>query len=127
MERKLFMLLAFCFNLCMLCAQDIYPPESTKDIHLEGNWKDNWDNSNKDLSEETYAKYSQSRLFICSSSSEISNYYILSKQGKIILSGIPSYNPEAITISICTLPKGTYTLYFYEGDRFWYGTFTLER
>lgn len=127
MERKLFMLLVFCFNLCMLRAQDVYPPESTKDIHLEGNWKDNWDNDNKDLTEETYAKYSRSRLFIWSSSSEISNYYILNKQGKIIQSGIPSSNSKAITISICALPKGTYTLYLCEGNRLWYGTFTLEQ
>lgn len=127
MERKLFMLLAFCFNLCMLRAQNVYPPESTKDIHLEVSWKNSRGNDNKDLTEETYAKYSRSRLFIWSSSSEISNYYILNEQGKIKLNGIPSSNSEAITISLCTLPKGTYTLYLYEGDRFWYGTFTLER
>lgn len=126
MERKLFMLLAFCFNLCMLRAQDVYPPESTKDIHLEGNWKDNWGNDNKDLSKETYAKYSRKRLFIWSSSG-ISSYYLLNKQGKIILTGVTSSDSEVATISLCTLPKGTYTLYLYEGDRFWYGTFTLER
>ena len=129
MERKLFILLTFCFNLAVLNAQEIFPPESTKDIHLEVSWKDINSSANKDLSEEVYAKYSAKELFIWFSYTECSNYYIINNRSrKIVLSSsISPTNSEATIVPLCSLPKGVYTLYIYEGDRFWYGSFTIER
>lgn len=101
---------------------------------LQMNLYSNWDNpkekyKNKDQNISFDAYYSNQRLVIVQDTSILDYYYIVNKRGVVVLNGeiTPTDDINSFTISLTDLRNDEYTLYLYEGTKFWYGTFTIKQ
>ena len=125
-------ILPFTFLLCMCMpsnAQNIIEDDSNPiPIHLKNSWGDSNKEGNKDLAMQPLVYNGNHSLIIIQDyPSQYDGLYIISPSGKTILyRTFTSSSQPKQTISLQGIRPGTYTLYLYEGDRFWYGTFTIE-
>lgn len=101
---------------------------------LQMNLYSNWDNpkekyKNKDQNISFDAYYSNQRLVIVQDTPILDYYYIVNKRGVVVLNGeiTPTDDINSFTISLTDLRNDEYTLYLYEGTKFWYGTFTIKQ
>ena len=98
-------------------------------IHFKQSWEDPNNESNKDLTMEPLVYYNGGySMIICQDyASQYNELYIISTSGKTILYRTSSSSSHLKqTIPLQGIRPGTYTLYLYEGDSFWYGNFTIE-
>ena len=111
-------------------AQNIEEDTTLAPIHFKQSWEDPNNESNKDLTMQPLVYYNGGySLIICQDyPSQYDELFIISPSGKSILhKTITSSSQPKQIISLQGIRSGIYTLYLYEGDRFWYGTFILER
>lgn len=126
-------LLTFASLICMCMpsyAQNIEEDATLTPIHFKQSWEDPNNESNKDLTMQPLVYYNGGySLIICQDyPSQYDELFIISPSGKSILhKTMTSSSQPKQSISLQGIRSGIYTLYLYEGDRFWYGTFTLER
>lgn len=92
-------------------------------------WQESNKNKNKDLPLPFDAYYSNQRLVIVQDTPILDCYYIVNKRGVVVLNGeiTPTDDINSFTISLTDLRNDEYTLYLYEGTKFWYGTFTIKQ
>lgn len=130
MIKTIILSIALLVCLCVPSdAQNIYDDTTNEQIHLKHSWGDSNNEDDKSLSMEPTV-YNGKKSLIIHLEHPSSNYelYITSLRGKVVLyQSLSNSSTNMYTITLQGIRLGMYTLYLYEGDRFWYGSFTIER
>lgn len=119
------LLAIICSNVHAQNPQDDIPPRT---IHLNSEWGNDSHNNDRNIICEPIVMLRYGTLVINQVYNlQYSNLYIVNRMGKVVLDENLQFYANKFAISLQGLPSGVYTLYLYEGNHFWYGTFTLDR
>lgn len=129
-EMKIIYMVLFFMSIVQSHAQTNITFANMLQMNLYSNWdnpKEKYKNKDQNISFDVY--FSNQRLVIVQDTPVLDCYYIVNKRGVVVLNGdiTPTDDINSFTISLKDLRNDEYTLYLYEGTKFWYGTFTIKQ